>query len=326
MNKLFTATAGLICIVCSLSAQNSEPQKITCDLNQYQTVRTSDYRWNNLIITACREINAGNYESAYKLLMDAYNLDSKTTEGSPKEFIKTEIDRVRKFMNPKIEADKGQQPDKAAIDNSSIAINSTSENASPVIKPDINNSESSTPNDNEAEDESGVKSFSEKEMNDFHVKGLEKISELEDLIKRIGDKITSAPMAEQSIENAMKLFDSDEHFVQVSSVNSSDKVKFPTRKYFQRLRALNYQNVFIEWAEFQYTSDFILAPDNRYHGYIEFSQKFVATKDNMLSYSDKTRKKVEVILMPYTKSVEGKETENWDIFLGDISVVQTEKK
>ena len=162
-------------------------------------------------------------------------------------------------------------------------------------------------------------------MNDFHVKGLEKISELEDLIKRIGDKLTSSAMADQSIDNAMKLFDSDEHFVQVSSINKPDKVKYLTRKYFERLRALNYKNVFIEWAEFQYTSDFLLAPDNRYHGYIEFSQKFVATKDDIITYSDKTRKKVEVILMPYTKNIEGKETENWDIFLGDISVVQTEK-
>src|SRR5215510_14368070 len=104
MKKLLFATATVSAFtVFSLPAQNPEPQKITCDINEYQTVRTADYRWNNLIITACREINSGNYETAYKLLMDAYNLDSKATEGTPREFIKTEIERVRKYVNPKTE-------------------------------------------------------------------------------------------------------------------------------------------------------------------------------------------------------------------------------
>ncbi|MEO5571771.1 MAG: hypothetical protein ABIT08_12595 [Bacteroidia bacterium] len=318
MKKPFLAVAAiLICTVCSLTAQNSPTQNLICDLNQYQSVRTSDYRWNNLLITACREINSGHYETAYKLLVDAYNLDTKTTDGSPKEFVKTEIERIKKFLDHQEKA----AADPAVIDDKSIAITASTDNSGYT-----GSSDGTLKKDDDAVDASGVRTFSEKEMNDFHVKGLEKISELEDLIKRIGDKISSTAIAEHSIENAMNLFDSDEHFVQVSSVNKAEKMKYPTRKYFERLRALNYQNVFIEWAEFQYTSDFILAPDSKYHGYIEFSQKFVATKDDIISYSDKTRKKVEVILMPYTKTVEGKETENWDIFLGDISVVQTGQK
>ncbi|MEP7169508.1 MAG: hypothetical protein ABI855_09090, partial [Bacteroidota bacterium] len=169
------------------------------------------------------------------------------------------------------------------------------------------------------------KTFSELEMKDFEDKGMQKIHSLENFILLIANKHTASSAADRDIENALELFDSEYHFVEVSSANSGSKTKYKTRSYLEKLKLLNYDNVDVEWAEFQYTSDFIKGPDGNYRGYIKFVQRFTGMKDNIPVYSDKTTKTAEVILKAYTKGVEGVEGAQWDVFLGDISVIHTAK-
>ena len=87
---------------------------------------------------------------------------------------------------------------------------------------------------------------------------------------------------------------------------------------------LPYDKILIEWADLQYTSDFRKGVDGNYYGYIIFRQRFVAEKDNQVVYEDLTTKKAEVTLKSYNKNIEGQAIENWDVFLGDIRVQQTE--
>ena len=169
------------------------------------------------------------------------------------------------------------------------------------------------------------KKFTPEMTEDFHNKGMQKVKQLESFVYQIGSKSSPANIAMTSTENALKLFDSEERTVQVSSANTGTKNKYKIKTYLQRLRNLNYSDVKIEWADFQYASDFIKGSDGNYHGYIVFQQRFSATLENMNTYTDITTKKIEVILKFYEKAQQGELTENWDVLLGDVSVVQTEK-
>ncbi len=175
-----------------------------------------------------------------------------------------------------------------------------------------------------AEEAKPDKSFTEEELKEFQGKGLQKVTQLEGFLKQIGSKNTNSGLAQDAIDNALQLFDSEDRTVQVSSVKTPDKPRYKVRKYLDKLRLLNYDNVDIEWAELQYTSDFFKGKDENYHAYVVFRQRFTATKDNQIAYSDITTKKTEIILKRYQKAIEGVDTENWDVFLGDISVEQTE--
>lgn len=172
---------------------------------------------------------------------------------------------------------------------------------------------------------SEMKTFTDEEKEEFHIKGEQKVKSLEGYIKQLTDKNTSQTVVDDVTETAVALFDSEERTVEVSSLNSPNKVKLKVRKYFQKLSMIPYENITIEWADFQYTSDFRLGVDGNYYGYIIFRQRFTAEQDQIIVYEDLTTKKIEVILKRYNKNIEGQAIANWDVFLGDISVEQTEK-
>jgi hypothetical protein len=185
------------------------------------------------------------------------------------------------------------------------------------INPSVNTDE----NNNPAE----TKSFTAEEKEEFHIKGEQKVKTLEGYIKQLTDKNTSQSVVDDVTENAVALFDNEDRTVEVSSLNNPNKVKLKVRKYFQKLSMIPYENITIEWADFQYTSDFRMGVDGNYYGYIVFRQRFTAEQDQIIVYEDLTTKKIEVILKRYNKNIEGQAVANWDVFLGDISVEQTEK-
>jgi len=174
-------------------------------------------------------------------------------------------------------------------------------------------------------DSDETKMLTEVEMEEFKNKGYEKIKDLERLIKQIAKKETDNATLHSLIESAMQLFDNpDERYVEVSTKNNPVKKRPKVRSYLNNLNMLQYDNVEIEWAELNYASSFILGPDGNYHGTITFSQKFQGYKDNIPIYGDRTTKRIEIILKKYEKNIDGHIDVKWDVFLGDISVEQTE--
>ena len=138
-------------------------------------------------------------------------------------------------------------------------------------------------------------------------------------------KSTSSTTAINTVTASLALFDSEDHTVEVSSINHPDKSRFPIRTYLNRLRLMKYNKVDIRGASFTYVSDFRLGPDGNYYSIARFRQTFTGYVDNVPTYSDITTKTVTVVLKPYQKASEGGSVENWDVFLGDIMVTQTEK-
>lgn len=169
-----------------------------------------------------------------------------------------------------------------------------------------------------------IKIFTEEEMAEFHNRGQSKIKMLETFIQQIGSKTTASYIASEAIENAVRLFDSEDRTVEVSSLNRPEKSSFKIRTYFNRLKMLSYDEVDITWADFNYASQFVRARDNTYRAYITFVQRFTGVKDGQVVYTDVTEKRQEVILKSYKKTIEGEENEIWDVLLGDMSVEHTQ--
>ncbi len=174
-------------------------------------------------------------------------------------------------------------------------------------------------------DDAVVKTFSDEQKTDFQKKGLAKVKQFEQYINTICSKQTSAEMASQITDNALKLFyNPDDNYVEVSSKNRPGKRRLKVQNYLEKLRLLNYDNVIIEWAELNYASDFEKAPDGSYRAYIITRQRFTAMKDNSVTYEDVVTKRIEITITQYQKAVDGVLMDNYDVFLGDISVDHTE--
>lgn len=172
---------------------------------------------------------------------------------------------------------------------------------------------------------SSVRKFSDEDLQAFQSKGLLKVKRLTEYFNIVSQKSTPNPTAQNTIQAAVELFDNDSRSVEVSSVTRAQKTRFPIRTYLNRLRMLNYERVVIEAADFSYVSSFRKGPDGNYYGVARFRQAFTGYRDGKAVYSDITTKSVGVTLKPYQKAMEGEAVENWDVFLGDISVTQTEK-
>ena len=208
-----------------------------------------------------------------------------------------------------------------SIDNNNISKEVNREVASESI---AKNENFKKPEETPVDTVSTVRSFSPEDLSAFQAKGLQKVRKLTENLSIIAQKSTTESRALSTIENSIELFDSENRTVQVSSLSKGEKAKMPVRTYLNRLRLLNYQKVTIEGASFTYVSKFIKGPDGNYYGVARFRQLFTGYRDNKPVYSDVTTKTVAVVLKPYKKAIEGESVEQWDVFLGDISVEQTE--
>lgn len=151
---------------------------------------------------------------------------------------------------------------------------------------------------------------------------LEKIRDLGRYISIIGSKETEFSEANRVIDRALELFAPGSE-MGVSSLYSSDIKYYTVRKYFERLMALNYDRVNIQWYNIQYVSDLELQPDGRYVGVITIYQRFEGTSADGLQYRDTTKKDITVYVERKRTQIAGREIEFWDVLLGDIRVSET---
>lgn len=418
-----------VCLVFSATLANSQDDKFKCVYDDWANRFNNNSEWNSLLESACKDINASNYEAALTSLKKAIAIDSAANAGDVNVFIESQYRRLKDFIEfslkegaagnnsteghdtkkqetvtdpqeqavtdvPKSQTEPTKEEEKvseiektadgdatknaeskdisqdvneqgstadkskASVETSDDKSSSISSNEStsvvneatsvhqevenPVVeetavKPeevplanqeveqpskDLEQNESSTAET--VESDNGKMTFSEEEKVEFQEKGMQKIKQLESYLIQIGSKSTPLSMSSQAMDNAVQLFDREDRTVQVSSVKNELKPKFKVKTYLQKIRNLNYDDVEIEWADFQYASDFYLGKDGNYYAYIVFSQRFTGTTDNKVMYQDITTKRTEIVLKFYEKASQGELKKMWDVFLGDISVLQTE--
>lgn len=130
---------------------------------------------------------------------------------------------------------------------------------------------------------------------------LEKVRDLSKYISIIGSKNTPWAEANRVIERTLELF-AEGSQMGVSSLYRPEIAYYGVRQYLERLMALNYDRVKIEWYDIHYISDLVRQPDGRYVGVITIYQKFEGIVGEKMVYRDTTRKDITVY-------VERKETQ-----------------
>ncbi len=151
---------------------------------------------------------------------------------------------------------------------------------------------------------------------------LEKVRDLSKYISIIGDKKTQWSEANRVIERTLELF-ADGAQMGVSSINKPEVKYYDIRTYLERLMALNYDEVKIEWFNIEYISDLERQPDGRYVGVITIYQRFEGRSGDKLKYVDTTKKDITVYVERKQTQIGGRIIGFWDVLLGDIRVVET---
>lgn len=151
---------------------------------------------------------------------------------------------------------------------------------------------------------------------------LEKVRDLSKYISIVGNKDTPWSEANRVIERTLELF-ADGAMIGVSSLNREDVNYYGIREYLERLMALNYDKVNIQWYNIQYISDLERQPDGRYVGVITIYQRFEGTTKEGMKYVDVTKKDVTVYVERKTTQISGRIIGFWDVLLGDIRVTET---
>ncbi len=151
---------------------------------------------------------------------------------------------------------------------------------------------------------------------------LEKVRDLSRYISIIGNKATPFSEGSRVTDRAVELF-AEGSEIGVSSLYRNEIQYFGVRRYFERLMALNYDNVSVKWFNIQYISDLELQPDGRYVGVITIFQRFEGTTEDGLEYKDTTKKDITVYVERKQTQIGGRVIEFWDVLLGDIRVVET---
>lgn len=151
---------------------------------------------------------------------------------------------------------------------------------------------------------------------------LEKVRDLSKYISIIGSKNTPWAEANRVIERTLELFTEGSQ-MGVSSLYRPEIAYYGVRQYLERLMALNYDRVKIEWYDIHYISDLVRQPDGRYVGVITIYQKFEGIVGEKMVYRDTTRKDITVYVERKETQIGGRLIGFWDVLLGDIRVTET---
>ncbi|MEM9895123.1 MAG: hypothetical protein AAF789_02025 [Bacteroidota bacterium] len=151
---------------------------------------------------------------------------------------------------------------------------------------------------------------------------LEKVRDLSKYISIIGNKKTQFSEAQRVMDRAEELFAQDSE-MGVSSLNREEINYYKVRDYFERLMALNYDEVTIKWYDIHYVSDLEKQPDGTYVGVVTVYQRFEGKTGDKLSYQDTTKKDITIYVKKKETQIAGRLIEFWDVLLGDIRVTET---
>lgn len=151
---------------------------------------------------------------------------------------------------------------------------------------------------------------------------LEKVKDLSKYISIIGNKATPYSEATRVMDRADELFAAESE-MGVSSLNKKEISYYKVRQYFERLIAMNYDRVKIQWYDIHYISDLERQPDGRYVGVITIYQRFEGESDDGMKYKDTTKKDITIYVERKKTQIQGRTIEFWDVLLGDIRVTET---
>jgi len=152
---------------------------------------------------------------------------------------------------------------------------------------------------------------------------MQKIDEFQQYIITIGDKNSLPSERDMAEKEALKLFYPGS-IMEITNKQDDGKIKKverPMDKYLARLKALPYTRVVIEYYDVAYVDKLDKGPDGKYYGTATVFQKFTGFNEDMIAYSDITKKEISVII----DVVEDRfyNEKRWKVYLGDIKATET---
>lgn len=165
--------------------------------------------------------------------------------------------------------------------------------------------------------------ITEEERQEYKTKAVRKVEEFGIYLSIIIDKSSASSDRDKAIEEAAKLF-LPEALIEVSSANGNGSKKYKVKEYLTRVKLLPYSSAKVEWSEIQYVNDLRQEADGNYYGTITGQQTFTGfggKNGEDVMYSDKTNKNVRVKLQAYQKTIDGRDAVNWQLYLGNIGVI-----
>jgi hypothetical protein len=160
------------------------------------------------------------------------------------------------------------------------------------------------------------------EYKEYSAKGIRRVDEFTSYLRIIGDKTMKSEEKNKAVQQALSLFE-PQATVAVSSAKGVRK--YPVKEYLNRLKLLPYAKINITWNEVKYVSELKQEADGNYYGIIAGQQVFEGFAANgKVAYGDITKKNIRVKLESYQKTIDGKDTVNWEVLLGNIGVETNE--
>jgi hypothetical protein len=164
--------------------------------------------------------------------------------------------------------------------------------------------------------------LSDTEYKEYSAKGIRRVDEFTSYLRIIGDKSLKSEDKNKAVQQALSLFE-PQATVAVSSAKGVKK--YPVKEYLNRLKLLPYSKINITWNEVKYVSELKQEADGNYYGIIAAQQVFEGFAANgKVAYGDITKKNIRVKLESYQKTIDGRDTVNWEVLLGNIGVETTE--
>ena len=164
--------------------------------------------------------------------------------------------------------------------------------------------------------------LSDAEYKDYSAKGIRRVDEFTSYLRIIGDKTLKSEEKNKAVAQALSLFE-PQATVAVSSAKGVKK--YPVKEYLNRLKLLPYSKINITWNEVKYVSELKQESDGNYYGTIAAQQVFEGFAANgKVAYGDITKKNIRVKLESYQKTIDGKDTVNWEVLLGNIGIETNE--
>lgn len=157
----------------------------------------------------------------------------------------------------------------------------------------------------------------------YREQALQKVNEFASYLAIITDQSLSYEQRDDAIEQAAGLF-LPSATIQVNSINRSGIRHYNVKDYLLRLKLLPYHKVNITWSTVQYLRELTQESDGDYYGTITGEQTFKGYKtgSRTVAYSDITQKNVRVKLQSYKKQIEGRQTVDWTVLLGNIGIAR----
>lgn len=160
------------------------------------------------------------------------------------------------------------------------------------------------------------------EYKEYSAKGIRRVDEFTSYLRIIGDKTQKSEEKNKAVQQALSLFE-PQATVAVSSAKGVKK--YPVKEYLNRLKLLPYAKINITWNEVKYVSELKQEADGNYYGTIAGQQVFEGYAANgKVAYGDITKKNIRVKLESYQKTIDGKDTVNWEVLLGNIGIETNE--